>query len=477
MKKSILSLLLCVVIASALQASGPGRKFSRKLFSAKYSPATENVNTQLYKPTRSKNFSTGFGPGSDWTPAGGSSMTYTSSGKISVQVDTSDFFGNVFIRKEIHSYDASDRETEILYQNYDPQTMAWTNASRSVVTYDPQGLLQESRYDQWLNGAWVIYGGYQDVRSYNAQNQVISGLRKSYSSADSAWVNEGRTLDYQYDAQNRLISYIDQAWSDSLYVNSEKVLLEYGSDNKPNQAILQEWNGTAFADTVRITEIQWYWWQGNLETAIPLSYIEQRKSAGNWVTFEKEINSFDGNGSNISLTQIFVNGQWRNDSRSSSIFDDKLNPVFRGDEEYDPGMAKWDTTQYSKISLNTYDASGRILETVEKEMRNAGPDDPDLVWKNVLKRQFFGHQVFTAYLPEIESAFNLIPNPLAAGSGFRIMSGSGRLKLLDMQGRLVFNKTIAENELVSAAGIKPGLYQVLLQDDRGNASRGRLIVE
>ena len=477
MKKSLLSLFLSVVICSAILASGPGNRSARKLFAAKYSPATENISMQLYKPTRSKNFFTGFGPGTDWTPSGGSTMTYTFSGKISVQIDTSDFFGNTYIRKEMHTYDASDRETEILYQNYDTQTMAWTNATRNVVTYDQQGLVQESRYDQWSNGAWFIYSGFQDVRSYNAQNQLISRLRKSYNSFDSAWVNEGRSLDYQYDAQNRLISYTDQDWNDSLFVNAEKVLLQYGSDNKPNQAILQEWSGTAFDDSVRINEIQWYLWQGNLESGIPLSYIEQRKSAGNWVNNRKEVNSFDGNGSNISLTQIYVSGQWQNYTRSSSIFDDKLNPVFLGNEEYDPGISKWDTLQYASIFLNNYDANGRIQETVEIQLRNAGPDDPDLVWKNVFKRLFFGHQVFTSYLTEMENSFFLSPNPVAAGSSFRMAAGSGLLKLLDMQGRLVFSKTIAENETVSAAGIKPGLYQILFQDNLGKASRSRLIVE
>jgi|GEM_PF-5447266 len=479
MKPAHLPLLICLAASSSLLASGPEKNPIRKLFSSKKSPATEQINSQIYKPGRSKNFSPDFGPSPDWVPSGGTRMSYTASGKIAVLTDTSDFFGNTYLRKEIHSYDAADRETEVLNQVYDNQNMTWNNQYRSVITYDQQGMLQESRYDQWTNGSWVVFSGYQDVRTYNSQNLPTGRIRKTYSNTDSAWVNEGRTTDYQYDAQNRLISYVDQEWESTDYVNSEKIILEYGADNKPSQALLQEWNGTSFVDSARIIEIQWYLWQGNLESAMPLSFIEQKKSGANWVNYEKQVNSFTANGSQTSLTQRFVNAQWQNDSRSSSIFDDKLNPVFQGDEKYDPALAKWDTTEYSSLHLNSYDPSGRILETILRQMSNInGPDEqPELGWQNARKRLFFEHQVFTDALAEISGRISLFPNPLACGTSFRLNAGSGRLTLLDMQGRMILEKAISGNEAVSTQGMKSGLYQISFEDEQGKIFRSRLMVQ
>lgn len=425
-------------------------------------------------------FNFGIGPGS-WMPTGGSLMTYTPAGLLSTRIDSNSysFFGSN-IQKESHFYDAQNREIEQLNQNFDSLTQSFVNNYRLRTTYDQQGMMQELVSEQWMANQWVIMGGYRDVRTFNAQNQVIGRLRSSYSWQDSIWVNEARSIDYQYDAQNRLISYTDQEWDSVSFVNWERVLIQYGADNRPNQAILQDWNGAAFVDSSRITDLQWFVWNGNVETSMPLSYIEQKKSGTNWVNFEKQQNTYSDFGGRVSLTQRFSGNQWINSSRSSNVFDLQGNLVFQGEEEY--RLSQWDTLQGSSFNRHSYDASGRILETVSRNMTSILlPDQqPILGWKNSSRKLFSQHQVFTfVQQKEISNSGNLLlqPNPAGKNAFFHLGDGEGILLLTDMQGREILKKEISANEGISTTGMKAGLYQVMLQSRNGKISRGRLVVE
>lgn len=483
-KNYALPLLTAFLLHSVVASADPGKRFSQKLFSNKPVPqSAQSVNNLLYKPGKSKNFMWfDFGIGSgNWMSMGGSLMTYTPAGLLATRIDTNSFgFFGSNILKETHFYDAQNREIEQLNQNFDSLTQSFVNNYRLRTTYDQQGMMQEMVSEQWLANQWVILGGYRDVRTFNAQNQVTGRLRSSYSSQDSVWINEARTIDYQYDGQNRLISYTDQQWDSVSFVNRERVLIQYGADNRPNQAILQDWNGAAFVDSSRITDLQWFVWNGNVETSMPLVFIEQKKSGAVWVNFEKQTNTFSDFGGQVVLTQKFIGNQWVNSTRYSNFFDAQANLVFQGQEEYI--VSSWDTLQGSSFHQNIYDASGRILETVSRNMTSISlPDQqPILGWKNSSRKLFSQHQAFTSVQEDVITNFaNLLlqPNPAGKNAFFHLGDGEGKLLLTDMQGREILKKEISANEGISTAGMKAGLYLVLLQSRNGKTSRGRLVVE
>ena len=482
MKKIALYCLLVLVSAAKVSAgNGPGSRLSGKLFARSKTPAVPSVNNLLYKPGKSINFFWSdpvFGPGS-WVQSGGSQITYTSSGKLATMIDTAVFFGNTSIRRETHSYDAQDRETEVLNEQYDNQNQVWNNWYRMRISYDQQGLLQEYIYESWQNNSWFLQGGFRDIRTYNGQNQITLRLRSSYSAQDSVWVNEGRTTDYQYDGQNRLISYTDQEWDSITYVNSEKVLLQYGADNRPNEAVLQDWNGTAFVDSSRITELQWHYWNGILETSEPLSFIEQKKPAAQWVNFEKQIFYYLENNSRRNLTQVFSGNAWKDASRSSSLYDEQLNLYFEGDEEYNSDLSRWDTLQNANYSFHSYDSQGRIQETISKQMSLIfPPDQPSfLSWQNTSRKLFSQHQVFTGMENLQAETFRIFPNPVAANGAFLLNCGEGSITLRDVQGRLIQSKEVSAGERISVKGMESGMYELMLRSRDGKIKRGRLVVQ
>jgi hypothetical protein len=485
MKKFVLLLLILVSINNISDASeNPVKKLSQKLFSVSPpSRANASVNTLLYKPGKSKNYmwnNFGIGPGS-WMESGGSIMSYNSVGQLTTSIDTMAFGSFIYyVSKKTISLDDQNRETGVLFQLFDTLSQNWTNNYRFLKAYDQFGMLREWISEQWISNNWKIMGGYRDFRTFDSQNRVIARLRTSYNSQDSAWVNEGRGTDYQYDNQNRLISYTEQEWNAGAFINREKIIIQYGADNKPNEAVLQDWNGVAFVDSSRITELQWFLWDGSVETSMPLSFVEQKKSGASWVNFEKQINSYSDFGGRVSLTQQFSNNQWVNSSRSSEVYDAQSNLVFSGDEQY--LISSWDTLEGSVFNRHTYDGLGRIQETISKQMATITPPDqePQTKWRFGERKLFSMHQAFTSVEKQLSTtsvSLQLQPNPVRKNEAFRLAGREGSILLTDVQGREVLRKEMALDEAISTADLRPGLFQIILNDKQGKISRGRLVVE
>ncbi len=432
-----------------------------------------SVQSQFSLPGKEKRYIWSNG----WVDAGGSVFTYTANGKPLIVTDTGFFFFNSYINRYTYTYDNLGRETQALNQCYDEDSLSFLNCGRSVTIYDAQGSMQETRSDNWSSGAWNTVFGFQQIRTYNIQNKVTENVKKFWNQTSAVWEPQAKTS-YEYDAQSRLSIFSDMKWAANQFVNDEKTTFQYGANNQPNQALIQVWNGTAFVDSNRIIDLVWNDWTGNLETSSILSYVLQKKEGASWVNDEKVTNVIGMNASQINLTQKFVNGQWQNDSRSSELFDAYNNIIFGINEEYDPVLAKWDTLEMSSKYQRIYDANGRQLESVEISYRNiAGVDQtPVYGWGYGVKKVYSQHQVFTDVKSNKSGALRLSPNPVLSGASFRA-DVEGDLVILDITGRKVDSRPISDGDYISTAGIKPGIYQVIIQENSGKISRQKLIIQ
>lgn len=90
------------------------------------------------------------------------------------------------------------------------------------------------------------------------------------------------------------------------------------------------------------------------------------------------------------------------------------------------------------------------------------------------------HQAFTSVEKQLSTtsvSLQLQPNPVRKNEAFRLAGREGSILLTDVQGREVLRKEMALDEAISTADLQPGLYQVILNDNHGKISRGRLVVE
>ena len=444
-------LLFCCFSISVFAGNHPANNFQKR-FGKKSAPGTENTNSNLYKPGKSLNY---FWNASDWMFTGNSLMTYTSIGKILTQIDSGFSY-----RKTSYTYDAQQRETERLDQNYNSASQIWENSNRQVTAYNAQGDEEENRSEIWNGMGWMISYGNQFLRSYNTQNLLTEYIEKNWNSSGSAWENRYMETEFVYDAQNRLQSYVSKNWDTTQWINEEKSLWQYGLDNKPSQVILQEWNGSSFVDSTRITDITWNFWNGILSQSDPSQYTMQKLVSGNWTNDIRFTFTRDLNGSNTFLNEIFVGGNWVPDSRMRLLYDDQQNPVLNIDEEYNPLTQSYDTV-YCISFQSTYDNQGRILEQVVYNW------DADLHQLNPMsKREFSQHSMFTAVSSASSlQAFKAVPNPVLSGSRLNIPGAAGVYQIRNFSGMSIQSGMLTPGGALSLESLAPGIYLIDFQNE------------
>lgn len=460
--KNHLTLFLSCLISGLAMAQPSQENLNRfqKKFRKSGNIQTESIQTNLYKPGKSLNY---FWNAFDWMFTGNSLMTYTPSGKISTRIDSGFFY-----RKTSYTYDAEQRETERLEQNYNSGTSLWENDQREVNMFDAQGALQENRTDQWNGASWFPMNGEKHIRNYNPQNLLLEDIQQTWNMMDSVWVNDYMETEYVYDGLSRLQSYISKNWNDSasVWVNEEKSVWQYGTDNKPSQVILQEWNGSAFVDSVRITDISWNFWNGNLLQSDPAQYTMQKLAGGNWVNNMRFTITRDLNGSYTYLNELYVNGNWVPASRMRFLFDEQQNPVVSINENYNPGTLSFDTAFCTSFQ-STYDNQGRILEQVVYHW------DADLhQLEPMSKQEFSQHSMFTSFSSASSlQAFRAVPNPVLSGSSLSIPGASGIYRIRNVSGASVQSGLFETGGTLSTESLLPGLYLIEFQNEiRGKGS-------
>lgn len=442
----------------AQQLQKPEHDF-HKTFRRCRADRTETIQANIYKPGKSINF---FWNSFDWFYTGISRMSYTASGKISLQLDSGFQYS-----KTAYTYDAQDRQTEQLVQNFNSNSNLWENSQRQVTIFDAQGAVQEDRNEIWNGVAWSISSGEKNFRVYNQQNLPLEDLQQRWNSTDSVWENQNLETDFIYDNQFRLQSYVSKVWANTSWVNDEKSLWQYGPDNKPNLVILQEWNGTDFVDSTHIIDIVWASWNGNLSQSEPSRYTMQRLTGGNWVNFARFHITKDLNGSETFYTEVFENGNWRPESRSSYLIDEQQNPVVNLNEEYNLANQSFDTT-YCFSFQNTYDAQGRILEQIMRTW------DGELHTFNSLSRKVFSeHLVFSGMHSQVQgSTLNLVPNPVPSGGSMLISNAVGRYQIRELSGKVLEAGRLESGSGISVKNLRSGLYLIDIQ----NESNGRQVI-
>ena len=456
-------LMLCLF---SLESTGKDKDIFLRRFQKNPANQVESTNTLLYKPGKSVNY---FWNQTDWMMAGTSRMTYTMSGRISSRIDSSGFSKG----KTIHTYDSQDRETEQLNQSYNSFSQTWENSSRNVTIYDNQGNTQERRSENWSGTTWEINYGSRDLRTYNGQNLLTEHLQKEWNNIASDWANMNLDTDFLYDGQSRLQNYTSKTWNSIQWVNDEKSLWNYGMDNKPNQVTLQSWNGNAFVDSNRVIDITWLYWSGNLDNSAPQQYTMQKLFNGNWTNFQRYSRTMGMNGSESTSMEIFVNNAWVFSQRYSSSFDEQQNMVIQLDESYDMGLAAWDTT-YAYYNQNTYDAQGRILETIVNNW-----DNTLNVFEKMMRSVFSEHSVFTGnqLLYASSKDLEIVPNPANAGEFVQVSGLEGNYSISDLTGRQRLSGFVSGKGSFSTEGLSPGIYFLLFQPSKGKPLSSRLVVK
>jgi hypothetical protein len=137
-------------------------------------------------------------------------------------------------------------------QYYDNNNNVWFDNTGSNYEYDGNNnLISETTLNFAQSQAWKNVG--KTIYTYNASNKVTVQIDQNWNATNNTFENSYKTLK-TYTNGNRTES-IFQTWntSSSTWVNTEKQDLTFNSNNKPDGGLFYTWDGTQWVQSVRFT--------------------------------------------------------------------------------------------------------------------------------------------------------------------------------------------------------------------------------
>lgn len=189
--------------------------------------------------------------------------TYNSGGNI--LTENTAYYDSSFSYSSNRSfvYNAMGKEIASYQVDWNGMTMTWDTTSKSVTTYDNLGAGSEYIYyskDMGGTGDWMINYAYKNIPTYDANNKVIEDINQEWVRHLNAYRNSDKSV-YTYNGANQISGLNGYNWdtvSNTFVVSiriKDVVWHSWLPNDLENSAIIsytaQEWDGTDFIDAER----------------------------------------------------------------------------------------------------------------------------------------------------------------------------------------------------------------------------------
>ncbi len=314
-----------------------------------------------------------------------------------------------------YTYDGSGYLTNTLVQSWDIASSTWKNVSQTINTNNPDGTVNQSISQAWDGvSAWtnVLRATY----TYNASKKPLTIVSEIW--LVSIWMNSTKTIN-TYDGSGYLTNSLTQTWDliSSTFKNSSQTNYTNNPNGTINFWISQTYVGTTWTDNQRAT------FTYNASNKV-LTEVLDNMSAGNWVHFSMDTDTYDGSGyitNNLHQLWDVVSSTWKDKSRSIYTNNPDGTPYQVVSQDWD-GISAWVNTTRATFS---YSPATGIYDLVK------------------------------------EADFNIYPNP--AGDVIRITSNKNiqgsTYSITDQAGKLVLKGRLTDtNTTIDISPLPNGIY-------------------
>ena len=196
----------------------------------------------------------------------------------------------------------------------------------------------------WNGSTWVNYA--QTTQNFNAGNFETAELLQLWSG--SAWVNN-QLITLSYDANNKNTVFLQQTWNGSSWDNATQDIYTYDVNNNLITDTYQIWSGSAWVNSSLSTI--------TYNASNKLTNELEQKWSGLWVNSAQYINTLDANNNCTNQEYQTWNGSiWVNSSQALATFDVNNNLTSEIDQIWNG--TSWDNTDRYTV---TYDANNNRL--------------------------------------------------------------------------------------------------------------------
>lgn len=394
-------------------------------------------------------------------------------------------------------YDANWNMIQDLDYEWDETTGQLVNIYKSDYSYDAKGNMTQGIY----YGGWddeneeihlpVTVSRYKETYTYDANGNMTQGIEYRWDKISNQFVTDWK-YDYTYDASGNLIQEI-ASWFDTNQVET-KTKMEYKYDTKGKLTL-----STSFDFSSNTNE----WIKGNIEeytydskgnnTLVLKTDLQGISNDVGYYGYEKDEYTYNANGQVTQyLNSRMENGAWIVYDKNTTMYDDK------GNTTQEIGYYNWDeqTNQWMDIwkSEYTFDYKYTTNDLVvpwwwEEEFETEGnlmTEINDYDWNIVTNQWESDGKLILSYSPVNVTSVNplnteilsIFPNPCFESVSFNLPDSYTQIsfELFDLQGRMVIQKQIINNEKVSMEGLGSGMYIYKLNID-GKKQSGKLVKE
>ncbi len=301
----------------------------------------------------------------------------------------------------------------------------WKGVSKNTYTYDKEGKLINSEYYSWNSSTEVWDKFSRQIYVYDGNGNQTEKLEHNWDRYYMQWATIAvyKTVS-TYNNNGQILSATDFYWDSNNKALVHYYKTEYTYDALGGELIVTgyNWNDDQWVDAYK----REYTRDANSKV---LTYTYLTKSSGNWISGIKDAFSYDNN---YTLNDLFL----------PYGFDNMFLNKMLGFVEYNYNMGEW-------VKSDEY-------------------------------QTYYSAQTTTAINDQVlPNSLNVYPNP---ASGYVTISngsedGTALLELHDIQGQLVFNKSVENNTPVSLIDVKSGLYVYSVTNEKSETKKGKLVVE
>lgn len=310
-----------------------------------------------------------------------------------------------------------DLPSELVVQTKGISSVAWSNDSKAVFTYNAAGKLTSVVVYPWDAGLgdWRAEPNSRHTYTYNATNKRTSWLYEGYNIGAGAWQN-GFKYTYNYDGSGNMTNATRQNWDYMIpgWVNFSKEVYTWDGSNNKTQTRFQSWGGS-------------FWVNGSRQT-----YSGFHNHQPELILHEGYIESISG---------PFFYNSWQ----KHTTFNAEDQPVYQYEESWDVTASAWIIESGDMVTNWYYEPYSVTLPEVSRDAAGKMTLCP-----------MPAHKELTIEMTWDE------PKPF-------------RVAIMDMQGRLRCEWNVAActqyREVVPTSGLEPGNYIITMRGAKKSVSQ------
>lgn len=218
---------------------------------------------------------------------------------------------------------------------------AWENASLVSFTYFPSKKVNQSTISNWIDPEWMPFA--RQTHSYDAAEQLARVLNET--NFGTGWISQSENI-YTYNTRGYLVKDLRRTWNGAEFRNLQQTDYQNNTSGVVTNERVQGWDGAAWENV----DSSSYTINGMNEVA---SAIHFDWEVDQWVNAYKSTGTFSGELLTVVTDELWENGAWVNDGRTTLSYDGEKRITSVLEEFWDVNGGIWVNESLTELSYTS----------------------------------------------------------------------------------------------------------------------------